>query len=200
MTAICYSFDPETRIYIGEVEAAKSPLETEVYLWPAFTTPTPPPALQANEAAVFIRDAWKVVPDHRGETWYRGETPAVIMTIGAVPDGLTPLPEIAPETVRAALHASLQALDTEARRNLISPGAARLLQARAARGAAKVAADAKGKMVDRRTEADKAAISDLLALTDQLATIELHFAKQEAALDAASDADLAAFRPVPFTA
>ncbi|MDN0075603.1 DUF4376 domain-containing protein [Crenobacter sp. SG2303] len=63
---------------------------------PAKVTAVPLPIMAPKEAAQWdvVQEAWQIVPDHRGETWYRTAdgSPTMLAEIGAVPDGLTQLP------------------------------------------------------------------------------------------------------------
>jgi len=71
-----YLFDAATGEYKGIYEAQESPLEPGVYISPVNSTGVAPPALSANQAAVFANGAWSVVPDYRGQTWYDQTTGA----------------------------------------------------------------------------------------------------------------------------
>ncbi|MET3485992.1 hypothetical protein [Methylobacterium sp. 1973] len=88
-----YSYDRETGAFNGLVEATASPLEPGVLLEPAFSTPTPPPEVAALQVAVWAGVSWKVVTDHRGETWYRDREAVLIVDLGDPADlGLTAAP------------------------------------------------------------------------------------------------------------
>lgn len=81
-------------LYLGPVEADESPLEEGVYLIPAGCVEVAPPEVAAGEVAVWLGDAWSVVPDHRGETWFSAEGAPVVVTAVGDPAlaGLTPEP------------------------------------------------------------------------------------------------------------
>ena len=68
-----YNYHRDTGEFINESIANESPLEPGVYLIPANATQIKPPAVSANEAAVFV-DGWQVVPDFRGQIAYDTET------------------------------------------------------------------------------------------------------------------------------
>lgn len=68
-------------IFIGETIARESPLEPGVYLIPfGCVEETPPSAI--GHAAVYVNNAWSLIEDHRGETWYQGKTPTIIQFLG----------------------------------------------------------------------------------------------------------------------
>ena len=48
-----YSYDPETKEYLGTTVADRSPLEKGVFHMPAFTTTVKPPERGADQAAVW---------------------------------------------------------------------------------------------------------------------------------------------------
>lgn len=55
----CYLFD-ENNLFIGEYDAQESPLEAGIYLTPEKSTAIQPPALAANEFAVFNGNGWDI--------------------------------------------------------------------------------------------------------------------------------------------
>lgn len=101
MTQIIYNYDPLDGMLLSTAIADPSPLEPDVWLLPAYATPTPPPTAGAREAALY-RDAdghvpadhtsgsWQLMPDWRGVALWStvsgepvtitrpGETPAEI--------------------------------------------------------------------------------------------------------------------------
>jgi hypothetical protein len=91
-TQTVFLFDPVTFLFAGTYEAHESPEEPGKFVAPDHSTPHPVPMLAANEAAVFdvAADAWTVVPDFRGQTFFDQATGAevVIEAHGAVPAGL----------------------------------------------------------------------------------------------------------------
>lgn len=71
----------------GPHQARVSPADAAagraVYLYPSGAVTTAPPDVGAQQAAVWRDGAWQVVPDHRGETWWRGpDAPVVIDALG----------------------------------------------------------------------------------------------------------------------
>lgn len=62
-----YLYDAESKEYIGEEAACPSPLEKDVYLYPACSTPLPPPKTEPGETACFENQQWNVVKDFRGK-------------------------------------------------------------------------------------------------------------------------------------
>ncbi len=101
--------------YLGTDMARASPLEPGVFLIPANATAISPPAPGANQAALFADGAWSVVPDHRGERWYRPDGSAADITEpNIVPDASwtqTPPPPGAQQLRQAQVYAALAALD-----------------------------------------------------------------------------------------
>lgn len=83
--------------YINTTVADESPLEPGKFMIPAFATAIEPPAVKANEVAVFAAGAWSIVPDYRGQTVYDKTTgdPVQITDLGALATNLVvtkPLP------------------------------------------------------------------------------------------------------------
>lgn len=60
-----YHYSSTTFEYIGDSEAAPSPLAPGEYLMPPNTTTVSPPTLVANQAAVWDGSSWRIVPDFR---------------------------------------------------------------------------------------------------------------------------------------
>lgn len=87
-TQIVNLFDPITGLSTGTYEAHASPMEPGKFIAPDHSTPKQLPVLAASEAAVFDAqlDAWAVVPDFRGQTFYDQMTgaPVVIEVHGPV--------------------------------------------------------------------------------------------------------------------
>lgn len=85
-----YTYHPQTREFLSESQADKSPLEKEVYLLPAFSTEIPPHSVQANQIQVFdpIEKKWSLLPDFRNTKLYSkiDGSPVVITEIGKTPD------------------------------------------------------------------------------------------------------------------
>lgn len=92
-----YAFRPDTGEYTGVVQADPSPMEDGQFLWPAHTTNVEPPKTASGAVAVWFGDSWEVRPDHRGEVWYRGNTPVLVDIVGDPSDiGLTSEPPALP--------------------------------------------------------------------------------------------------------
>jgi len=72
MTKTIYHYDRDTGEYLFSDQADPSPLETDVWLIPAYATEIAPPVVNqsAREIAVFIVDAWKIKSDWRGVDLY----------------------------------------------------------------------------------------------------------------------------------
>ena len=90
-----YNFSAVTREYLSADEAQRDQLEPEKYVLPAHSTFNAPPNLLLNEVAVFGENGdWAVMPDFRGEKFYKiedGES-LVIDFIGDLPKNLTKEP------------------------------------------------------------------------------------------------------------
>lgn len=97
-----YIYDKNTNEYLGKTQADQSPLEEGVWIYPAFTTDQKPPDAGANQTAVFSGDAWALVPDWRGHTyWLADGSEHKIEALGEEPsaDALdTPPPPPPPTT------------------------------------------------------------------------------------------------------
>lgn len=77
-------------VLLGEAAAPKHPLWQPGCDFPEFVVPADavevrPPSTKKNEAAVFDRvsGTWRVVADHRGETWYALDRPVVVSVLGS---------------------------------------------------------------------------------------------------------------------
>lgn len=81
-----YSFAGEHAIFSGTVPAWESPLEPGHYLLPGQATFDEPPIAGEHEAVQWSGDAWTIIPDWRGVSYYtsRGD-PVVIEDIGVSP-------------------------------------------------------------------------------------------------------------------
>jgi hypothetical protein len=90
-----YLFDPATFAFAGTYQAQESPLELGVFIEPVHSTDIEPPAVDADQVAVW-NGAWSVQPDYRGQTMYdqTSGAPLEVTSIGAIPAGfaLTPPP------------------------------------------------------------------------------------------------------------
>jgi hypothetical protein len=86
MSKIIYHYHPLTGELLGAGEADVSPLEPDAFIIPAHATDIEPPAVSANEAAVFTAGAWQAVADFRGQTFFDvGGNPVKIESLGDVP-------------------------------------------------------------------------------------------------------------------
>ena len=88
-TQIVYLFDGQTGAHAGTYTAQQSALEPGVFIAPANSTATAPPAATDNAVAVYASGAWTVVADYRGQTIYSQSTGAAeeVTAIGALPSG-----------------------------------------------------------------------------------------------------------------
>lgn len=75
-----YNYSAADGSYLGPSTADPSPLEPGVWLYPAHSTTMAPPTAGARQAAVFAGGAWRLIVDHRGETWWAPDGAAVIVT------------------------------------------------------------------------------------------------------------------------
>ena len=84
---------PVTGEFLGATEADPSPLEPDVWLYPAHSCQLSPPIVEAGYAAVLALNGsvWQQVPDHRGATVYSTITraPRVWSELGALPFDFT---------------------------------------------------------------------------------------------------------------
>lgn len=113
-----YGFDGATGEYTGATDAARDPLAGDSYLMPHNSTRRTPPMAGAKQAAVFDGREWGLVPDHRGETWWRTDgEPVIVSTLGdPADDGLSAEAPPPPAPGLADYAASAQALlDSRAR-------------------------------------------------------------------------------------
>lgn len=87
-TQIVYLFDEVSGELHSSFEAHESPLEPGVFLTPVNSTSIQPPSTKANETVIFsiLDQAWSIVPDFRGQTFYDQTTgtEAIIDTL-AIP-------------------------------------------------------------------------------------------------------------------
>lgn len=90
-----YSYDPNTYEYIKEEPAILDPLEStqqgrEVYLLPANSTFTAPPAAKPGFAIVWGGDSWSHIADFRGKiVWKSYDDGMTITELGDIPQGYT---------------------------------------------------------------------------------------------------------------
>lgn len=89
-----YSYSPGTGEYIG-TEYVYLEKATGKYPCAANVVFTPPPACGEHEKQIWDGTDWKIVPDHRGETWYKedGSYGGQIEALGEVIEILKEPPE-----------------------------------------------------------------------------------------------------------
>ncbi len=111
MSKIIYLFHPETKELTEIYAAQESPLEPGEFIVPVLSTDISPPALGANQAAVFNGAGWDIAADHRGESYWIGKIRHEIDTLGVTPPvGSTPdEPPPSPEEIFAATVAEYEA-------------------------------------------------------------------------------------------
>lgn len=80
-TKTVYQHD-EFGVYVGTTEAFESPLEPGVFHLPAGCVSLEPPKTAEDQAALWTGDAWTIVSDCRGQTWYSGASPVVVDFLG----------------------------------------------------------------------------------------------------------------------
>lgn len=116
-----FHYRHDTGEYIGPGIADENPLDPENPIIPAFATYLAPPEGADKKVRVFESGAWKLKPDHRGESWWRVQAkynnePQVVVDFIGDPlfRGLTkeeppapppppPLPGVTPRQIRKAL-------------------------------------------------------------------------------------------------
>lgn len=110
-------YDPHTGISAGT--SPEQYLDGEMLI-PAYATPQPAPAAAAGYVAVYravddsvphdqAAGAWSVVEDHRGETYWLGDTVAVQTVLGPLPAGAETT-----EPLALAIERALAAIDQAA--------------------------------------------------------------------------------------
>lgn len=110
-TKTVYSFDRETGEYRGPAVAHANPRRPGAYLLPAFSTEAAPPAIGERQAAVYLADAWQVVPDWRGHTyWLSDGSRHQIAELGVEPPAEA-LSEPPPPSVDDAAAAALREIN-----------------------------------------------------------------------------------------
>ena len=67
---LVYSYDPQTKEYIGTEEAQESPREPGVFILPANSTESEPPSTQSGKTACWNGTKWELKVDHRGKTFW----------------------------------------------------------------------------------------------------------------------------------
>lgn len=93
-----YHYDRDTGEYKGKGKADPSPLEKQIWLIPAFSTTTPPPATVTGYARCYIDGKWTQIEDHRGATVYsKADASKMEMKgLGPIPDSHTNLSPACP--------------------------------------------------------------------------------------------------------
>lgn len=93
MAPIICNLAPGTGEFLSSSPADPSPLEPDVWLYPAHSCQLEPPVVPEGFAAVAVEDgkAWQIVADHRGATVYSTETgePRQWQALGNLPEGYT---------------------------------------------------------------------------------------------------------------
>ena len=67
-----YNYD-KYGFFIKEEEAEKSPLEEDVYLFPANSTPIVPPAVDDNKLLRFVNNEWEILDMEKVEKYSEEE-------------------------------------------------------------------------------------------------------------------------------
>lgn len=102
---LIYWLNPVSREFVGVGTANEDPLTPGRYAIPADATTVEPPTAEEGCARVFDGEAWSQVPDHRGETWYRGHGNPIVIETLAVPGDLTQEEPPAPSATKQQLAA-----------------------------------------------------------------------------------------------
>lgn len=111
---IVHLFDGITGEYKGDYPAQADPLTPNAFIAPVNSTDIAPPAITANQIAVFAAGGWSVKPDFRGQTIYDQTSGAAqqVNVIGAIPAGFAVTPP--PPTLTQARNTALTAIDSQA--------------------------------------------------------------------------------------
>ena len=87
-----YNYDPVTKEFLSVEEADKSPLEPDVYLFPANSTAvTVPTELEEHKTPCFNIETkqWSIVDDYREVKLYSKETKEIVFAaLGQTPEAL----------------------------------------------------------------------------------------------------------------
>ena len=95
---IIYNYNPITKEYIGECEAALDVAESkiqgkDIYLIPANATDVKPPKAKKNEIVIYD-NGWKIEADFRGQYIVNDDMePIIVENIGALPEGFVVITE-----------------------------------------------------------------------------------------------------------
>ncbi|MFI9653962.1 hypothetical protein ABGV17_04420 [Guyparkeria sp. GHLCS8-2] len=65
-----FHLHPQTGEFVGQGKADPDPLNDGEFLIPANAVPTAPPTAGHNEAAVYSKGQWSLVPDYRGTEYW----------------------------------------------------------------------------------------------------------------------------------
>lgn len=96
---IIYNYNPITKEYIGECEAALDVAESkiqgkDIYLIPANATDVKPPKAKKNEIVIYD-NGWKIEADFRGQYIVNDDMqPIIVENIGALPEGFVVITEL----------------------------------------------------------------------------------------------------------
>ncbi|HEY6032060.1 MAG TPA: hypothetical protein VIU44_15925 [Gaiellaceae bacterium] len=75
-----WNYDAATGALLSAGVADPDPLSEGDWLVPACATTVAPPSVPPGKAAVFSNGSWSLIPDHRGETWWRAYGEAVVVS------------------------------------------------------------------------------------------------------------------------
>lgn len=114
-----FHYSPATGEFLGSGVADPDPVRIGEWLIPAFATGVTPPEPEASMARVWRDGAWRQVPDHRGETWYRGREPVEVAELGD-PSADDLAPEVEPLSEEQVQSAHVLAVKAEAQRRIIA--------------------------------------------------------------------------------
>ena len=117
-----YFFDQSTGLLSGTALADANPLSDGDYLLPAFSTLVAPPAAGTHETARWTGNAWELVPDFRGQTyWLDNGSQHMVRDAGEpLPPGALPEPPLSRLKADACLKIDIAA--EAARMQFITPG------------------------------------------------------------------------------
>lgn len=75
-----FHYHPASGEFVGASYADADPMEEGRWVVPASATLTAPAEAAEGFALVFADDDWHEIEDHRGETWWKGNGEAVVIT------------------------------------------------------------------------------------------------------------------------
>jgi hypothetical protein len=101
-------------IYVGTTVAQEDPKNPGTYLLPRGCVLEAPPVAGPHQVAVYKNEAWSLVADYRGVTyWLADGTSTTVTTVGVTPPegalGAAPTVELTDEEVRAQLVKGVEA-------------------------------------------------------------------------------------------